>query len=69
MKTELQVHAIPAFADNYIWLMHDGSNAVVIDPGASEPVEKALAEMGLSSRRDRAHASALRPHLGRAGFA
>jgi len=29
-------------------LMHDGSNAVVIDPGASEPVEKALAEMGLS---------------------
>ena len=45
---ELHVHAIPALKDNYIWLMHDGSNAVVVDPGAAEPVEKTLALMGLS---------------------
>ena len=45
---QLDVHAIPAFTDNYIWMMHDGSNAVVVDPGASEPVERALAQMGLS---------------------
>ena len=48
MKTELHVHAIPAFSDNYIWLMHDGSNAVVVDPGVAEPVEETLAKMGLS---------------------
>lgn len=45
---QLHVHPIPAFSDNYIWLMHDGSNAVVIDPSEAEPVEKALAEMSLS---------------------
>jgi hydroxyacylglutathione hydrolase len=45
---QLQVHAIPALKDNYIWMMHDGSNAVVVDPGEAEPVEKTLAQMGLS---------------------
>jgi hydroxyacylglutathione hydrolase len=45
---DVHVHAIPAFADNYIWMMHDGSNAVVVDPGEAEPVVKTLAEMGLS---------------------
>jgi hydroxyacylglutathione hydrolase len=45
---QLHVHAIPAFKDNYIWMMHDGSNAVVVDPGDTEPVEKTLARMGLS---------------------
>jgi len=45
---KVRVHAIPAFTDNYIWMMHDGSNAVVVDPGDAEPVAKALAEMGLS---------------------
>ena len=51
MKQELEqlhVHAIPAFTDNYIWMMHDGSNAVVVDPGEAEPVERTLAQMGLS---------------------
>ena len=42
------VHAIPAFTDNYIWMMHDGSNAVVVDPGDAGPVETTLAQMGLS---------------------
>ena len=45
---QLHVHAIPAFKDNYIWMMHDGSNAAVVDPGAAEPVERALAQMSLS---------------------
>jgi len=48
MKTELHVHAIPAFSDNYIWMMHDGSNAIVVDPGAAEPVEETLAHLELS---------------------
>lgn len=45
---DVHVHAIPAFTDNYIWMIHDGSNAVVVDPGEAEPVAKTLAAMGLS---------------------
>ena len=45
---QLHIHAIPALKDNYIWMMHDGGNAIVVDPGAAEPVEKTLAQMGLS---------------------
>jgi len=44
----VHVHAIAALTDNYIWMLHDGSDAVVIDPGAAEPVESALAQMGLN---------------------
>ena len=44
----VHVRAIPAFTDNYIWMMHDASNAVVVDPGAAEPVEKTLADLGLT---------------------
>lgn len=29
---------IPAFADNYIWLLRDGRHAVVVDPGDAQPV-------------------------------
>jgi hydroxyacylglutathione hydrolase len=42
VKASLQVTAIPAFADNYLWLIHDGHHAVVVDPGDAAPVEKAL---------------------------
>jgi hydroxyacylglutathione hydrolase len=28
-----QVVGLPAFADNYLWVLHDGSRAVVVDPG------------------------------------
>jgi hydroxyacylglutathione hydrolase len=34
--------ALPAFSDNYIWMLHDGHLAVVVDPGESAPVIKAL---------------------------
>jgi len=44
---QVRVHAIPAFTDNYIWMIHDGRSAVVIDPGDAGPVEATLAEMGL----------------------
>ena len=29
---------IPAFADNYIWTLREGGNAVVVDPGDAKPV-------------------------------
>ena len=42
--------ALPAFADNYIWLLHDEQDALVVDPGDSEPVERALDRLGLTLR-------------------
>jgi hydroxyacylglutathione hydrolase len=39
----LDVSAIPIFLDNYVWLLSDGTDAVVVDPGAAAPVAAALA--------------------------
>jgi len=44
----LHVLAVPAFDDNYLWLLHDGRNAAVVDPGDAEPVLAALQEHGLT---------------------
>ncbi|MEB0111316.1 hydroxyacylglutathione hydrolase [Variovorax sp. RTB1] len=33
---------LPAFTDNYIWMLHDGRNAIVVDPGQAKPVFDAL---------------------------
>lgn len=33
---------LPAFADNYIWMLQDGRNAIVVDPGDAAPVFEAL---------------------------
>jgi len=33
---------IPAFDDNYLWLLHDGKRALVVDPGDAGPVQRAL---------------------------
>lgn len=38
---------LPAFSDNYIWLLHDGVNALVVDPGDAQPVIEALAQLKL----------------------
>lgn len=34
--------ALPAFSDNYIWMLHDGTQAVVVDPGDAAPVIEEL---------------------------
>ena len=39
--------ALPAFEDNYLWLLHDGARALVVDPGDAQPVQAALARLGL----------------------
>jgi hydroxyacylglutathione hydrolase len=39
--------ALPAFTDNYIWMIHDGRQAVVVDPGDAAPVLAALQAQGL----------------------
>lgn len=44
----LDVLTIPAFQDNYLWLIHDGVHATVVDPGDAAPVLAALTEHHLS---------------------
>jgi hydroxyacylglutathione hydrolase len=44
----LNIIPIPAFDDNYIWLLHNGQNAVVIDPGDAAPVIETLAKLNLN---------------------
>ena len=38
---------LPAFTDNYIWMLHDGRQAIVVDPGDAAPVVQALNTLGL----------------------
>ena len=38
----LNIVPIPAFQDNYIWTLHDGQHAVVVDPGDAAPVRAYL---------------------------
>lgn len=38
---------LPAFTDNYIWMLHDGVRAVVVDPGDAAPVVEALGRLDL----------------------
>ena len=46
--TDLRLSAIPALADNYIWLLADAAGtAVVVDPGEAAPVRTALAKASL----------------------
>jgi hydroxyacylglutathione hydrolase len=44
----LTIFAVPAFKDNYIWVIHDGTHATVVDPGDAAPVLSALKAHGLS---------------------
>jgi len=46
MTTHL-LHPIPALTDNYIWALHDGAQAWVVDPGQAEPVLAWLAAQRL----------------------
>jgi hydroxyacylglutathione hydrolase len=43
----LAIHAVPAFKDNYIWVLEDGHSAVAVDPGDAAPVQAFLEERGL----------------------
>lgn len=40
--TPLQVLTVPAFDDNYLWLIHNGVHAAVVDPGDAAAVIAAL---------------------------
>ena len=44
----LTVLTVPAFRDNYVWLIHNGTQAVAVDPGEAAPVQAALDKHGLT---------------------
>lgn len=44
----IHIEPIPAFEDNYIWLLHNKRDAVVIDPGDASAVIKALEKRALN---------------------
>ena len=43
----MAIHAVPAFKDNYIWMVEDGRHAVAVDPGDAAPVQEFLERRGL----------------------
>jgi hydroxyacylglutathione hydrolase len=43
----LSVLTVPAFKDNYLWLIHDGVHAAAVDPGDGQPILDALQANGL----------------------
>jgi hydroxyacylglutathione hydrolase len=38
----MELIALPAFSDNYIWMLHDGARALVVDPGDAAVVQQTL---------------------------
>jgi len=47
---EFAVEPIPAFTDNYLWLLVRGAEAAVVDPGDATPVLQRLARRNLRLR-------------------
>lgn len=45
----VEISAVPALSDNYVWLIHGRDNArvAIVDPGEAKPVIAALEEQGL----------------------
>lgn len=43
----LHITPLPAFEDNYIWLLHDDRQAIAVDPGDARPVIEHLENTGL----------------------
>ncbi len=37
---------LPAFDDNYLWMVHESGEALVVDPGDAAPVQAALQQVG-----------------------
>jgi hydroxyacylglutathione hydrolase len=46
MGWTMNLIALPAYADNYIWMLHHQGRALVVDPGDAKPVLDALASKG-----------------------
>jgi len=48
MSQPVSVLTVPAFKDNYLWLIHDGQHAAAVDPGDAAPILATLQQYGLT---------------------
>ncbi|AIY42460.1 Hydroxyacylglutathione hydrolase [Collimonas arenae] len=48
LNKSLSVLAVPAFNDNYLWLIHNSRHAAVVDPGDAQPILASLEAHGLT---------------------
>jgi len=46
-RSDFSITPLPAFSDNYLWLLSRDGQAAIVDPGDPAPVQRALAEMHL----------------------
>lgn len=44
----MEIHPVPAFQDNYLWVIARGPNAAVVDPGDAEAIARFLQARGLA---------------------
>jgi len=44
----IHIHPVEAFQDNYIWLIHNDQNSIVVDPGDASPVIEILERKNLN---------------------
>lgn len=50
MNQSLSILIVPAFDDNYLWIIHNGRDAVAVDPGDAAAIVRALNAHGLELR-------------------
>lgn len=44
----LSILTVPAFDDNYLWIVHNGRHAIVVDPGDADAIVQALSQHQLT---------------------
>lgn len=44
----MDIIPIPAFGDNYLWLLASQGRAAIVDPGDPAPVQRELTRRGLT---------------------
>lgn len=45
----IKIEAIPTFQDNYVWAIHNGRTAILVDPGEAAPILTWLRDSGMTA--------------------
>jgi hydroxyacylglutathione hydrolase len=46
----IKIEAIPTFQDNYVWAIHNGRSAILVDPGQAAPILAWLNATGMTAQ-------------------